>query len=93
MKSFASFVAGFALALMLAANASVITLTSSAGDDTRLVAAFTALLQPGCPAACRSATAADIKAWVISQLYVVVKNYEYQQSVNAIAQPSAITTN
>lgn len=93
MKTIASFAAGFATALALAAGAATMTITSTAGDDARLVPAFTALLQPGCPSNCRNANASDIKAWLIGQLYYVVQNYEHQQAENAIPASSNINAN
>jgi hypothetical protein len=84
-KFFTGFLSGIAVTLTLAASAASITITTTGAQDTRLVAAFTAKLQPGCPDACRNATAADVKAWIIDELQAVVRNYEYTEQQKAIA--------
>lgn len=92
MKIIAGYIAGFVTAISLAASAAVVTITTDTAQDTRLVPAFTALLQPGCPGACRNATAADVKAWIINQLQGVVRNYEYEQQKATITTQSFTPT-
>jgi hypothetical protein len=62
------------------------TITTTAGQDTRLVAAFTDLLQPmdgnGDP---RNATAAEIKTRVIEGIRSVVHNFETREAAEAAA--------
>lgn len=85
MKFFSGFIAGLSFSLALLAGAASLTITTTAAQDARLVPAFTAKLQPGCPSACRSATTADVKAWVIDSLQAVVRNYEYEQARQGIS--------
>jgi hypothetical protein len=67
------------------------TINTDAGQDTRLVAAYTDLLQPtdgnGDP---RDATAAEIKARVIQDIKGVVLGYETREAnkVASAAVPS-----
>lgn len=66
-----------------------VTITTDAGQDARLVPAFTDKLKPvdggGNP---RNATAADVKAWLIAELQAVVRDYEYRQAQAAIVTSS-----
>jgi hypothetical protein len=58
-----------------------ITITTDATQDARLAPAFGDKLGLG-----RNATAVEVKAWLITELQAVVRNYEYQQ------QQATITT-
>lgn len=93
MKNVAAFLAGFGTAMIFATSAATLTIVSTGADDLRLVPAFTNLLAPGCPAACRNATSADIKAWTILQLQTVVANFEHQQAENAIPASTTLQAN
>lgn len=62
-----------------------ITITTTAPQDTRLLAAFQDKIRPvdasGNP---RTVTAADVKQWLIQDLQSVVQNYEVQQQIQTI---------
>lgn len=60
-----------------------VTITTDAGMDARLAPAFGALLHPG-----SNATTADVKAWLIEQMRVVVRNYEDRIAKAAVAAPA-----
>ena len=61
-----------------------VTITTTAPQDSRLAPAFGALLHPG-----TNATTAEVKAWLVEQLRVVVRNYEDQVAKAAVAAPAA----
>lgn len=69
-----------------------ITITTTAAQDARIAAAFTAMLYPpppaGFPGQQQSATVADVKAWLIQQLTNAVLNYErLQAEASIVASP------
>lgn len=88
MKLFAAYVAGFISALVFAASASTLTITTTASDDARLAPAFGNLLHGS-----GNATQAEIKAWIIAQVQGVVTNYEHQQADNALPPPATLGAN
>lgn len=57
-----------------------VTITTTAPQDARLGPAFGDLLKLG-----RSATVAEVKAWLITQLRNAVQDYERQQAEAAIS--------
>jgi hypothetical protein len=67
-----------------------VTITTDATQDSRLGPAFGDLLQTrngaGQP---RSATTAEVKAWLIVQLRQVVQNYEDRIAKTAVAAPAS----
>lgn len=71
MKTLAGFIAGFLTALALAAGAAVTTITTTAPEDVRIVAAFGKYLNLG-----RDATQAEVKAAIIVWVKGVVFNAE-----------------
>lgn len=89
MKTVVSFIAGFISALALAAGAATVTITTTGAQDARLGPAFGAKLgltdAQGNP---RNATVAEVKAWIITELQAVVRNYEYEQQQKAISTQS-----
>lgn len=60
-----------------------ITITTTAQQDARLTVAFGEFLHPG-----TNATAADVKAWIISELRRVVQEYEQRQAIAAVPPPA-----
>lgn len=60
-----------------------ITITTTAQQDARLTVAWGDFLHPG-----QNASAADVKAWLISELRRVVHEYEQRQAIAAIAPPA-----
>jgi hypothetical protein len=60
-----------------------VTITTDAAMDARLAPAFGAYLHPG-----TNATTADVKAWLIEQMRVVVRNYEDKVAKAAVAAPA-----
>lgn len=72
MKTIAAYLAGFFTALALTAGAAVTTITTTAPDDVRIVAAFgRGLLGLG-----RDATQAEVKGALVTYTKGVVFNYE-----------------
>jgi len=61
----------------------VVTITTTAPQDARLGPAFGKLLNGG-----GTASAAEVKTWLIAQLRSVVQAYEQQEAVNAIPPPA-----
>jgi hypothetical protein len=74
MKIVAAYFAGIATAVMLAAGAATLTITTDASQDTRIAPAFGAKLNLG-----RNATGAEVKADLIAYLRRVVYEYEQQR--------------
>lgn len=82
MKQFIpGFISGFTFALALAAGAASVTISTDSGQDARLAPAFGDKLGLG-----RNATAAEVKADLISYMRGVVLNYETEQAKKAIVQ-------
>lgn len=75
MKTIAGFVAGFATALALAAGAAVTTITTTAGEDARIIVAFGSYLGLG-----RNATQPEVKGAIATFVKGVVFNYEAEQA-------------
>jgi hypothetical protein len=71
MKTLAGFVFGFLAALALAAGAAVTTITTTAGEDARIVVAFGSYLNLG-----RNATQGEVKGAIATFVRGVVFNYE-----------------
>jgi hypothetical protein len=71
MKTLAAFIAGLITALGLAAGAAVTTITTTAPEDARIVAAFGSYLALG-----RNATQAEVKGAIVTFVKGVVFNYE-----------------
>lgn len=61
-----------------------VTITTSAPQDSRLTVAFGDFLHPG-----SNATTAEVKAWLVEQLRVVVRNYEDKVAKAAVAAPAS----
>lgn len=61
------------------------TINTTAGEDTRLVTAFGALLRLG-----RNATQAEIKAWLVQQMTNVVIQQEQLAAVAALSPATPI---
>lgn len=63
-----------------------ITITTTADQDARLAAAFGNLLNNTVAntGAVPNATTAQVKVWLISQMQMVVRNYEFDQQRLAI---------
>lgn len=63
-----------------------ITITTTADQDARIVAAFQQILfpTPNPDGTVRQVTAADVKGWLIAQLRTAVMNYERNQQAKAI---------
>ncbi len=61
-----------------------VTITTTGPQDARLTVAFGAYLHPG-----TNASTADVKAWLISELRRIVKDYEQQQAVAALSPPAS----
>lgn len=69
-----------------------VTITTDAAQDARLGPAFGDLLQTrNGSGLVRSATTAEVKAWLIVQLQQVVQNYEDRLAKAAVAAPAAFT--
>lgn len=69
-----------------------VTITTDAAQDARLGPAFGDLLQVrNASGQQRSATAAEVKAWLIAQMQQVVVAYEDRQAKAAVATPSPFT--
>jgi hypothetical protein len=60
-----------------------ITITTTPQQDARLTVAWGDFLHPG-----TNATAADVKAYLISELRRVVHEYEQRQAVAAVPPPA-----
>lgn len=60
-----------------------ITITTTAQQDARLTVAWGDFLHPG-----TNASAADVKAWMISELRRVVHEYENRIAHAAVAPPA-----
>lgn len=61
-----------------------ITITTTAQQDARLTVAWGEFLHPG-----TNASAADVKAYLISELRRVVHEYETRQAVAEVPPPAA----
>lgn len=61
-----------------------VTITTTAGQDSRLVVAFGNLLHPG-----RNATQQEIKDWLIEQMRVVVRSDEDRIAKAAVTPPAS----
>jgi hypothetical protein len=60
------------------------TITTTGPQDARLVVAFGDFLHPG-----RDATQAEIKAWLVEQMRVIVRGYEDRVARAAVAAPAS----
>lgn len=86
MKKFLGAVAAVVLSCFyVSAFPASITITTTAPQDARLLAAFQDKIRPvdaqGNP---RTVTATDVKQWIIQDLQSVVQNYEVQQQIQTI---------
>lgn len=68
------------LCLATSAPAATTTITTTPGDDARIVVACGHVRGFG-----RDCTAAEVKAWLIEQIRGMVLNDEYEQAKKAIA--------
>lgn len=81
MKMIAAFFFGALLTLGLAVGAAVTSITTTAGEDARIVVAFGDYLHLG-----RSATQAEVKASIATFVQGVVFNYEAEQAKKSAVQ-------
>ena len=62
---------------------SVLTITTTAPQDARIIVAYGAKLGLG-----RNATAAEVKAHIISEIKQTVEQFEHAEQASAITVPS-----
>ena len=81
MKSIVSYIAGFISALAFAGVAATTTITTTSGEDARIIVAFGDYLHLG-----RNATQAEVKGAIATWVTGVVFNYEAEQAKKSAVQ-------